>query len=178
MQIWHRYLGGQFWVGGWYWGGSWASYFREVCGLHLSGDIWDRARAYEATMESACWWWPHRDFVLAVERPTVIHRELTDPARSRGWKSHRLHCDDGPAVVWPDGWGVYAIHGVRVPRQVVEAPATLTPRSRMSSACFWSYFFFKVFLPTCGLPLVANEGAPNQIDLAAWYYIVASCADV
>src|SRR5713101_7625457 len=30
-------------------------------------------------------------------------------------------------VVWPDGWGVYAVHGVRVPRRVVEAPETLTP---------------------------------------------------
>jgi hypothetical protein len=29
-------------------------------------------------------------------------------------------------VVWPDGWGVHAVHGVRVPRQVVEAPETLS----------------------------------------------------
>lgn len=120
---WYRYIGGQFWGVAWC---AWRSYFREVCDLELPGDLWDRSRAFEATCETACWWWPHRDFVVAVEHPTVIHRELVDPSRPRGWGSHRLHSDTGPAIAWPDGWGVWAIHGVRVPRQVVEAPHTLT----------------------------------------------------
>lgn len=124
---WNRYLGGQLWVGGWYWGGAWTSFFRDVCKLELNGDLWERALAYEATMESACWWWPHREFVMVCERPTVIHRELANSDVERGWGSHRLHCDDGPAVAWPDGWGVWAIHGVRVTKQIVEAPETLTP---------------------------------------------------
>ena len=121
---WSNYLGGQLWVsGGWYWGGAWTSFFREVCHLTLPGDLWDRARAYEGTLESACWWYPHRQFVMVCERPTAIHRELVDPARPRGWGSHRLHCETGPAVVWPDGWGVYAWHGTRVPAWVIETPA-------------------------------------------------------
>ncbi len=114
---WYRYIGGQFWAGGWGYGGAWTSYFREVCGLDLDGDLWDRALAYEATIESACWWWPHRHFVMAVERPTEIHREAIIP---RGWGSHRLHRADGPAVVWPDGWGVYVWHGVRVPADLLD----------------------------------------------------------
>jgi len=60
-------------------------FFREVCDLALGGDLWDRAKAYEATMESACWWWPHRDFVIVSERPTAIHRELVDPEKARGF---------------------------------------------------------------------------------------------
>ncbi len=63
---------------------------------------------------------------MVSERPLSIDRELVDPARPRGWGSHRLHRDDGPAVAWPDGWGVWCIHGVRVTRQIVEAPQTLT----------------------------------------------------
>jgi len=122
---WRRYIGGQLWPG-WYYGAAYTSFFREVCDLELPGDMWDRGRAYEATVESACWWWPHRRFVMVSERPTTIRRELVDEDRPRGWGSHRLHCDDGPAVAWPDGWGVWAIHGVRVSRQVVEAPDTLT----------------------------------------------------
>ena len=125
---WSNYLGGQFWVGGWYWGGAWTSFFREVMQLELPGDLWDRARAYEATMESACWWWPHRRFVMVCERPLAIHRELSDPAIERGWNSHRLHSRSGPAVVWPDGWGLHVVHGVRVPAQVVEAPETMTAK--------------------------------------------------
>jgi uncharacterized protein DUF6745 len=120
-----RDTGGQFWSTGW--GTPFqTSFLREVCGLELPGDLWDRARAFEATAESACCWWLHGRFVMACERPLEIHRELADARRPRGWGSHRLHRDDGPAVVWPDGWGVWSIHGVRVPREVVEAPATLT----------------------------------------------------
>jgi hypothetical protein len=98
-----------------------------VCGLELKGDLWDRARAYEATIESACWWWPHKEFVIVSERPVAIHRELTDPAVKRGWGSHRLHSDTGPAVAFRDGWGVWAVHGVRVPQFVVEQPDKITP---------------------------------------------------
>ena len=122
----YRYMGGQLWAGGWWWGGARTSFFRDVCNLDLPGDTWDRARAYEGTIESACWWWPHRRFVMVCERPVAIHRELADPDVERGWGSHRLHCEDGPAVVWPDGWGVWSWHGVRVPQHVIEDPASIT----------------------------------------------------
>jgi hypothetical protein len=126
---WMNYLGGQLWAGGWYWGGAFTSFFREKCGLELNGDLWERGKAFEATIESACWWYPHRDFVMVCERPTEIHRELTNPATPRGWGSHRLHNMSGPAIAWPDGWGVYAIHGVRLPfhlRHIVEDPKRIT----------------------------------------------------
>jgi hypothetical protein len=123
---WGNIFGGQFWVGGWWWGAAFASFFREVCDLELKGDLWDRSRAYEATVESACWWWPHREFVIVSERPVAIHRELSDPARPRGRGSHRLHCETGAACRFQDGWGIWAWHGVRVSRQVIEQPETLT----------------------------------------------------
>ena len=125
-RAWHLWLGGQYWVGGWWWGGAWTSFFREVCDLELPGDLWDRGRAYEATMQSAGAWWPHRRFVMVSARPTVIHRELVNPARPRGWGSHRLHCATGPAIAWSDGWALYYWHGVRVTREIIEAPETIT----------------------------------------------------
>src|SRR6185312_5411733 len=114
---WYRYMGGQLWAGGYWWGGAYTSFFREVCDLALPGDLWERGRAYESTIESACWWWPCRDFVMVCARPTEILIEQVAP---RGWGSHRLHCETGPAIVWPDGWGVYAWHGTRVPGDLIE----------------------------------------------------------
>lgn len=128
QQNWHTYIGGQFWVGGaWYWGSAYTSFFREVCGLELPGDLWDRAKVYEATCGSACWWWPTTTFIMACDRPHTISLELTDPNVPRGPNSHRLHCDNGPALAW-NGWTVYAVHGVRVPEQVVMDPNSLTPQ--------------------------------------------------
>jgi hypothetical protein len=62
------------------------------------------------------WWWPYEGFVILADRPSVVARD------ERG----RLHRTDGPAVAYRDGYGLWAIHGVRVPQEVVEAPETLT----------------------------------------------------
>jgi hypothetical protein len=109
-----------------YSGGAFMSFFREVCGLILDGYLWDRARAYEATLESAYWWFAQKEFVMVSEHPSVIHRELV---RSRDGNSHhRLHCATGPACGFRDGWGVWAWHGVRVPQHVIERPKQITIR--------------------------------------------------
>jgi hypothetical protein len=115
--LWFRYMGGQFWVGGYYWGSpAYVSFFLEVCGLELSPEIERTAAAYQATAESACWWWPHRDFVIVCERPTELNRD------ERG----RLHNDSGPSIAWPDGWALYHVHGVRVPADVILDLSSIT----------------------------------------------------
>ena len=68
----------------------------------IEGDLWDRARAWESTIESACWWWPHNQFIIVSERPLEIHREQVG---EHGWGSHRLHNDTGAAVKFR-GWEV------------------------------------------------------------------------
>jgi hypothetical protein len=66
---WYRTFGGQFAVDDYYLGVIPSSFFREVCGLDLAGDLWDRSVAYEQTMQSACRWYAHRDFVMALRAP-------------------------------------------------------------------------------------------------------------
>ncbi len=117
---WANIIGGQFWVGyGWYgyWGApAFVSFLREVCGLDLGDDMNARAIAYAGTAESACWWWPHREFVMVCERPIRIER---DP-------QGRLHSLESRAIEWSDGWGVYRVHGTTVPDYVVERPEEIT----------------------------------------------------
>jgi hypothetical protein len=55
------------------------------------------------------WWWPHSSFVVISERPSALHLDR-----------ERLHHEHGPAVAWPDGYHVYALHGVAVPAGMVE----------------------------------------------------------
>ncbi len=70
---------------------------------------------------NAGWAWFFRDAVILTERPLVVHVE---PDR-RG--ANQLHCETGPAIAYPDGWAIWSLHGIRVPRDVVEAAHTLTP---------------------------------------------------
>jgi len=51
-----------------------------------------------------------------ADRPTEQHVDT----------QRRLHAEDGPAMAFADGLALWAWHGVRVPRQVIEAPDTLT----------------------------------------------------
>jgi hypothetical protein len=125
-------IAGQLGAGGWNHGPAYTSFLREVCTLER--DVWALAVAYEQTAQSACWWYPHRDFLIVCEPPQEIH--LDDPVRIRARRVHRM---GGPAISWPDGWGIHAVHGVRVPRWVAEHPQTITPgkieRERNAEVC-------------------------------------------
>jgi hypothetical protein len=84
-------------------------YFHDVLGLtdqtaKLAG-LWELAH-------SAGWALPHRHICWVSERHNILARD------DRG----RLHSLTGPACAYPDGWAIYAVHGVRVPRYVIEEP--------------------------------------------------------
>jgi len=61
-------------------------------------------------------WWPLRDTAVLTDRPTILTRD----------QQGRLHAEHGPALAWADGYSLHALHGVRVPAHVVEAPETIT----------------------------------------------------
>jgi len=66
--------------------------------------------------KSAGWALPHKEICWVSERHNVLRRD------DRG----RLHAEDGPAVMYPDGWAIYAVHGVRVPADIIEDRASIT----------------------------------------------------
>jgi len=68
--------------------------------------------------KSSGWWWPYERVVILSERP----RRLIQDAQNR------LHCDDGMSLLYPDGWGIWAHHGVRVNEQIIMRPHTLDPK--------------------------------------------------
>ncbi len=64
------------------------------------------------------WVWLYQEICVVSERHSTV--KLDDH------KPQRLHCEDGPALTFPDETAIYAIHGVQVPQQVVMSPQTLT----------------------------------------------------
>ena len=59
---------------------------------------------------------PHRHVCWVSERHHILSRD----------DHGRLHSIHGPAVAYPDGWSIYAVHGVRVPADIIENPASVT----------------------------------------------------
>jgi hypothetical protein len=98
MQFWAGYI-------------SYYEYMREVLGVKPYPETWDLFKS----LDEACLIYPLEKFCVISERQTSLHME-----------EGRLHCDDGPATAYADGFEVYAIHGVRVPKNVVMAPEKQT----------------------------------------------------
>ena len=59
-----------------------------------------------------------RKMNFASERPIMQKRN----------SRNRLHCDDGPAVLYKDGWSIFAVNGVPVSERVVMNPGSFTVR--------------------------------------------------
>lgn len=70
----------------------------------------------ELARAGAGWWWPFGSVAIVTSAPSVLER---DP-------ENRLHCERGPALAYPDGWAIWAIHGVRVPKRLVTNPRSLS----------------------------------------------------
>lgn len=90
--------------------------FHDAWGRFGLADIVAPLAGLMQVARSAGWWWPFDDAVILTERPCFLARD----------DDGRLHHPSRAALEYPDGWGIYAWHGVRVMPQVIEAPETLT----------------------------------------------------
>lgn len=86
-------------------------FFGEACGL----DCTDRLKPLMDLAECCGWWAPYKNVCFLQHRPEKI--AIVDG---------RLHCEDGPAIRYRDGFSVWAIDGVRCDEQIVMQPGTQT----------------------------------------------------
>lgn len=54
-------------------------------------------------------WWPSQGIVFVSDRPTVFNLDA----------QQRLHCEDGVALGYSDGFGVWSWHGQTVPKNLI-----------------------------------------------------------
>ena len=88
-------------------------YLRTECNL---AEQTEKLQGLTQLTSSAGWYLPHEKICWISERHCVVHQD----------ENRRIHCEDGPAIAYPDGWAIHAIHGVRVPEYVVERPEEIT----------------------------------------------------
>jgi hypothetical protein len=67
--------------------------------------------------KSAGWIVPHERMCWVCERPKLLRTDT----------GARLHCPDGPALGYRDGWSFHAWKGVEVPEWMIENPERITP---------------------------------------------------
>jgi len=63
--------------------------------------------------------WSYDNFTIVSERPSILRTEVRNDR-------HVLHCIDGPSMAYPDGYSIWAWHGVRVPQRIIEDHESIT----------------------------------------------------
>lgn len=84
---------------------------QSVLGIKYGTKWSDLLNLYVRVVQSCgkIYWYEKQ--ILVCERPSIIKRKGT-----------QLHCDGGPALQYPDGWGLWALNGVTVSQAVAETP--------------------------------------------------------
>lgn len=93
---------------------SWLAFYDFFGNCGIKGP--ERLAGLMKVAMSCGWWWPFETTVILSERPSELHLDAEG----------RLHNESGMAIKYPDGWGFYVIHGVRVPEDVVMSPEKQT----------------------------------------------------
>ena len=84
----------------------------QQCGLEAP----KRLQGLLGLARNCGWFWPFEGVVILTERPVFLHRD----------ERNRLHREDGPALLYTDGFALWKWHGVTVPRDVIESPSQIT----------------------------------------------------
>ncbi|HEY6018398.1 MAG TPA: hypothetical protein VIY48_00405 [Candidatus Paceibacterota bacterium] len=97
---------------------SWDCYltaYRDVLGLVLPEH--ERYRAWEACSIEGGFRIVHEEFCIVSDRPEVLLKD----------EQNRPHCETGPSHRWRDGWELYFLHGVEVPKEWVTDKESMDP---------------------------------------------------
>ena len=144
----------------------WASVWASVYGQHEAGwlsfyDYFALVSSLSAetqkltgifeVAQSAGWWLPHQNICWISDRHNVLNRN----------EDGRLHCEDGPALGYPDGWFIWAINGVRVDEQIIMRPETQTIEQIGNDANEESR---RIRIERFGWPLYLKESGATSID--------------
>ena len=84
---------------------------------------------------STGWWCPFHNICFCFERPSVLNLD----------EEGRLHCEDGPAMAFRDGYSLFYYHGEEIPKTVI---GNLDDADRLSlSTNIGTWQAFKNFVP-------------------------------
>ena len=88
---------------------AFASFFRDICHLTFPEEVQKRLEINEALVSSVGWTWWHENVLVLSDRPKTLKRD----------DQGRLHCENGPALEYRDGWALHYWHGVSIPKEWV-----------------------------------------------------------
>ena len=62
---------------------------------------------WSSLAKSCSWFWCYENYCFVSDRPEKLSFN----------RQNRIHCEDGPAIKWTDGWELYYWNDVEVPKE-------------------------------------------------------------
>lgn len=97
---------------------SFYNYFQEAVGL----DCCNKLQGLMDLAKYTGWVSFYEDVVVFQHRPSKIKMD----------DQNRLHCEDGPAILYPDGYSIYAWHGQTIPADWIEKKDQMDPATAIN----------------------------------------------
>ena len=94
-------------------------YFSNVVGFDCEAE---KLSGLLKVSANAGWYIPCEKICLISERTSLVKKD----------ELSRLHCETGPAVLYPDGWSIYSWHGTQIPSKWIEKKSELTPQMALT----------------------------------------------
>jgi hypothetical protein len=91
---------------------AWAAYMNEQLGI--SGT--EKSKGLRGLANVAGFSYFGRDIAIVSAPHVILHQN----------EKNELHCEDGPAIVYLDGYAIWALNGYCVPRWIIESPDHIT----------------------------------------------------
>ncbi|MFF5208482.1 DUF6745 domain-containing protein [Streptosporangium sp. NPDC000396] len=142
---------------------SWVAHYdalRRAAGVVFTPEQTRQFDLWVTAARSCGWWWPREGVCVISERPVAVHTEV--------WGDDgevRLHCADGPAVRYADGWDVHAWHGTQVPSWVITDPSVQRIAREVNvevRRCAIEHIGWASYIGRAGLRLVASAPDPGN----------------
>jgi len=156
-----NFYGGAFYV-------SWlafVTFLRDV--MNWENSVLDIIPTYERLCRNAGSVWWHEDVVALSDNPLHIKFD----------EEERLHCEDGPAIKYADGWSLYSWHGTRVPgkwltdtKNSLSASEAITWEDIEQRRCACEILGWAVILDELDAVTINDDGDPEigvllEVDL-------------
>jgi hypothetical protein len=93
---------------------SWLAFFRRIANLPNT----EKIEPLLHIAQSCGWVWFFDGAAIITDRPKTLKRD----------DENRLHCEDGPALEYRDGFAICAWHGTRIPKEWVEDKSSITAK--------------------------------------------------
>jgi hypothetical protein len=97
---------------------SFYDYFLEVADIKIEPELLQKYEIWKKTMDLG-YIYPFDDVCLLSEKPIkyMLNKNI-------------LHCENGPAIEFADGWSIYMLNGVRMKKEYV-----MTPWNELDPTC-------------------------------------------